>query len=224
MYELNSQVYQPTAAEVSVPERLAFLRKIYGLLTLSVLFGIGGAWMMLSSESNLMMAYQYRFGFILLEIVALVAVYLLRHHPTWGLVSLLSFTTLTGIVSAPYVALYAPQAVAQAAWMTVGIFVGLSFYTITSKRDFSFMGGFLMAGLIALILAIILNIFFASGAMATLIALGGALLFSGFIVYDTFDILHRYPTEEFIPATLALYLDILNLFLMLLRLVGGGDD
>ncbi len=87
------------------------------------------------------------------------------------------------------------------------------------------MGGMLTTGLVIMIVGGLLNAFlFKSPAINFLYSAGGVFLFSGFIIYDTFNILNRYPTDEYISATLSLYLDILNLFLLLLRLLGGSRD
>ena len=87
------------------------------------------------------------------------------------------------------------------------------------------MGGMLTTGLVVLIIGGLLNTFiFKSSGISFLYSAAGVFLFSGFIIYDTFNILKRYPTDEYISATLSLYLDILNLFLMLLHLLGGSRD
>ena len=87
------------------------------------------------------------------------------------------------------------------------------------------MGGMLTTALIVMIIGGLLNVFlFKSPAFSFLYSAAGVLIFSGFIIYDTFNIMNRYPTDEYIAATLSLYLDILNLFLMLLHLLGGSRD
>jgi FtsH-binding integral membrane protein len=163
--------------------------------------------------------------FIVLEIAAIFFAMWARKKETMGLVALFSFTILTGVTTAPVLLIYSGSTVTQAAVLTGLIFAGLSFYTIVSKRDFSFMGGMLTTGLVVLIIGGLLNTFiFKSSGISFLYSAAGVFLFSGFIIYDTFNILKRYPTDEYISATLSLYLDILNLFLMLLHLLGGSRD
>ena len=217
--------YAPTAAQAPVAERMAFLRKIYGLLSLSIIFAIGGAWMILKDEAMLQAVYNSYLLVIGLEIGLLLFISFVRPKGSLGLLSLFGFTFLTGVVAAPQIYLYGLQVAGQAALMTVGIFVGLSAYTIISKKDFSFLGGMLFVGLIGLFIGTLLNaFFFHSPAGQMMFAYFGVFLFSGFILFDTSNILRNYPTSEYISATLALYLDILNLFVLLMHILGGNRD
>ena len=98
-------------------------------------------------------------------------------------------------------------------------------YVVFSKKDFSFMSGFLMVGLITVIIGSLLNMFlFQSPMMHFMMSGVGVILFSGFILYDTSNIMRYYATDEYISATLALYLDILNLFTALLSILGLSRD
>lgn len=213
------------ASEVSVDERMAFLRKVYGLLSISVFLAAFASWMTLKNDALLLTVINYYILFIILEFATIFFCFWARKKETMGLVALFTFTILTGITTAPVLLRYTGDTVTNAAFLTGIIFVGLSFYTIRSKRDFSFMGGMLFTGLIILIVVGLLNVFLFKSLQVQLIySAGGAFLFSGFIIYDTFNILRRYPTDEYISATLSLYLDILNLFLLLLNLLGLSRD
>jgi modulator of FtsH protease len=101
----------------------------------------------------------------------------------------------------------------------------LSAYAISSRKDFSFMGGFLMIGLILVVIASVANIFFAIPALSLAISAVGVLVFSGFILYDTSRMVNGGETN-YVMMTVSLYLNIYNLFLMLLHLTGAfsGDD
>ncbi|MBU3915756.1 Bax inhibitor-1 family protein [bacterium] len=216
---------QTSAAAAPLEERMAFLRKIYGLLSISVFLAAVASWMTLGNEPFRNTVYNNYIGFIVLEFASLFFVFWARKKETMGLVALFSFTILTGITTAPVLKMYAVETVTNAAFLTGITFAGLSFYTIRSKKDFSFMGGMLTTGLVIMIVGGLLNAFlFKSPPISFLYTAGGIFLFSGFIIYDTFNILNRYPTDEYISATLSLYLDILNLFLLLLRLLGGNRD
>ena len=109
--------------------------------------------------------------------------------------------------------------------MTGITFLGLSAYAISSRKDFSFMGGFLMIGLILVIVASLANIFFAIPALSLAISAVGVLVFSGFILYDTSRMVNGGETN-YVMMTVSLYLNIYNLFMMLLHLTGAlsGDD
>lgn len=214
-----------TAASVPLEERMAFLKKVYGLLSISVLMAAAASWVTISNEAFLSTVVNNYILFIIVEFAAIFFALWARKKETMGLVALFSFTMLTGVTTAPVLLIYTGQTVTNAIFLTGIIFAGLSFYTITSKRDFSFLGGMLTTGLIILIIGGLLNVFlFKSPMIMFMYSAVGVFLFSGFIIYDTFNILKRYPTDEYISATLSLYLDILNLFLMLLHLLGGRRD
>jgi len=105
------------------------------------------------------------------------------------------------------------------------IFLALSAYVLTTKKDFSFMGGFLMVGLVIVVLASLANIFLSIPALS--LALSGAIimLMSGLILFDTSRIINGGETN-YIMATVSLYLSLYNIFVSLLQILGvfGGDD
>ena len=104
------------------------------------------------------------------------------------------------------------------------IFLGLSGYALTSKRDFSFMGGFLFAGMMVLVLAMIANIFLQMPALSLAVSGGIILVMSGFILFDTSRIISGGETN-YIMATYGLYLSIFNIFISLLNILGiMGDE
>jgi modulator of FtsH protease len=118
-----------------------------------------------------------------------------------------------------------PQVIATAFAGTGIIFLGLSGYALTAKRDFSFMGGFLFAGMMVVVLAMIANIFLQMPALALAVSAGIILLMSGFILMDTSRIVRGGETN-YIMATYGLYLSIFNIFISLLQILGlmSGDD
>lgn len=131
-----------------------------------------------------------------------------------------------GAILTMYLALpKGPEIIATAFGGTGIIFLGLSGYALTSKRDFSFMGGFLFAGMMVLVLAMLANIFFALPALSLAISAGIILVMSGFILFDTSRIIRGGETN-YIMATYGLYLSIFNIFISLLNILGmmSGDD
>ena len=116
-----------------------------------------------------------------------------------------------------------PGLIMQALGLTSIIFVSLSAYALTTKKDFSFMGGFLFAGLLVMIGAMVINIFVGSSILFMAMNAGIALLMTGFILYDTSRIVNGGETN-YVRATISLYLDFLNLFISLLHLMGIGSD
>lgn len=146
-----------------------------------------------------------------------------------GIMVVFAVTGLLGIGLGPMLNHYLATAngttmVATALGGTGIIFMGLSAYALMTKRDFSFMGGFLMAGFIVVILAMVANIFLNMPALSIVLSAAIILLMSGFILYDTSRIVNGGETN-YIMATVGLYLSIYNIFQSLLMLLGmGGDD
>jgi modulator of FtsH protease len=116
-----------------------------------------------------------------------------------------------------------PQVIATAFGGTGVIFLGLSGYALTSRRDFSFMGGFLFAGMIAVLVAIVANIFFEMPALSMAISGAIILLMSGMILWDTSRIINGGETN-YIMATYGIYLSLFNIFISLLHLLGIMSD
>ena len=117
-----------------------------------------------------------------------------------------------------------PEIIATAFGGTGLIFLGLSGYALTSKRDFSFLGGFVFAGMMVVVIAMLANIFLQMPALALAISSAIILLMSGFILFDTSRIINGGETN-YIMATYGLYLSIFNIFISLLQILGiFGDD
>ncbi len=142
----------------------------------------------------------------------------------FGITGLLGFGL--GSILSMYLALpNGPQVIATAFAGTGIIFLGLSGYALTAKRDFSFMGGFLFAGMMVVVLAMVANIFLQIPALALAVSAGIILVMSGFILFDTSRIVRGGETN-YIMATYGLYLSIFNIFISLLSILGimGGDE
>lgn len=131
-----------------------------------------------------------------------------------------------GAILSQYLALpKGPETIATAFGGTGIIFLGLSAYALNSKRDFSFMGGFLFAGMLVVVIAAIANIFLEMPVLSLVISSAIILLMSGFILFDTSRMVQGHETN-YINATYGLYLSIFNLFISLLNLLMAfaGDD
>jgi modulator of FtsH protease len=144
-----------------------------------------------------------------------------------GLAWVFVFTGLIGGAIGPVISAYlaagAGGLVAQALGATAVVFFTLSGYALVSKKDFSFLGGFLMVGLVVALLAIVANIFFQMPAMS--MAINALIIFvmSGLILFDTSRIIHGGETN-YIRATVSLYLSIYNIFMSMLALLGASND
>ena len=141
-----------------------------------------------------------------------------------GIVAVFAFTGLMGFILGPMLSFYmtaipnGPTIVMQALGGTGLIFLTLSGYVLTTRKDFSFMRGFLFTGLIVMIVAMLANIFLQMPALSLAISSAAILIFSGLILFDTSRIIHGGETN-YIRATVSLYLDIYNLFIHLLHLL-----
>ena len=126
---------------------------------------------------------------------------------------------------------YTGTSVARAFFITAGAFAGLSLYGYTTKRDLAPMGAFLIMGLIGLILASLVNLFVQSQGAEFLISIVGVLLFAGLTAWDTQKIKSMYlvsdshdvAQKKSIHGALSLYLDFINMFIMMLRLMGNRE-
>ena len=200
------------------------LRNTYALLGFSLIPTVIGA--LIGMTMNFGFAAQSPMLFFILTLGAMFGMfYLIRanRNNSLGVVFLLGLTFLMGLMLGPILQVAfslsnGGQIVGLAAGGTATIFLVLSSIAASTKRDFSFMGKFLMIGLILLILAMLVNIFFQIPAMSLAISGIAVLIFSGFILYDVNRIVRGGETN-YIMATLALYLNIYNLFVHLLHIL-----
>ncbi len=211
------------AASVSTTDRLIFIKKVYSLLAMSMGTAAVGAY--LGSGPLLLLVAPNMMLFFILQFALIIFASFASRRPGLNMVALFSFTTVSGLTLGPLLYQVGPSIAAEAFALTAITFAGLSLYVVYSRKDFSFMSGFLMTGLIVLVVGGLLNMFFIQSGMMHFVMSGASvLLFSGFILYDTSNILRYYGTDEYVSATLALYLDILNLFIALLSILGIMSD
>ncbi len=142
----------------------------------------------------------------------------------WGLLSVFALTGFMGYTLGPIVSHYlglpnGGQTVMTAMAGTAAIFLGLSAYALSTRRDFSFMGGFLMVGILVAFLAGLGAIFFEMPVLSLAVSAMFVLLMSGLILYQTSEIIHGGETN-YIMATVTLFVSIFNLFTSLLHLLG----
>ena len=147
-----------------------------------------------------------------------------------GLIMIFAFTGVMGASIGPMLNYYlsmpnGPGLVMQALGGTALVFFGLSAYALTTRKDFSYMGGFLIVGLLVAIVASIANIFMGIPAVSLAISAAIVMIMSGLILFDTSRIINGGETN-YIRATVGLYLSIYNLFIHMLHLLTalGGDD
>lgn len=149
-------------------------------------------------------------------------------NSAWGLAAVFGLTGFMGYTLGPIVSHYLAmpnghQVVMMAMGGTGAIFVGLSAYAMASRKDFSFMGGFLLAGILVAFLAGLGAIFFEVPALSLTVSAAFVMLMAGLILFETSRIVHGGETN-YIMATVSLYVSIYNLFSSLLALIGFSSS
>lgn len=162
----------------------------------------------------------------ILEFVMILAAVFFRRRKAISYGFLYTFTFISGVTLYPIVAHYLATAGANVVMMafasTTVVFSGVAIYAAKSKRNFSFLGGFLLAALLALFAISIFNIFFPLSSMGMMAySFIGVMVFSGYVLFDINRMKHYGVRAEDVPLmALSLYLDFVNLFLSILRILG----
>lgn len=210
--------------------RRLFIRRVYSILAVQLLLTGGvSAFMIMHAPTQLYVlthAWPVTLS-IVLSFVLIVALMCMKDKEPENMYLLGAFTLveafLVGSVTTAYCASGQRGIVLEALFLTGVIFIGLTMFTFQSKIDFSFLGAALSMGLGALILwgffAMIFGI-----KTGYVYALLGCIIFSGYILFDTWLIMDRLSPHEHVLAAIMLYLDIVNLFLYLLQLLSSSDD
>ncbi|MDP3904543.1 MAG: Bax inhibitor-1/YccA family protein [Methylococcaceae bacterium] len=220
---LNTAISRP---EASILATNKMLRNTYMLLSMTLLFSAltAGASMALNlPHPGMIITMVGYFGLLFLTTKF--------SNSAWGLLCVFALTGFMGLTLGPILNMYienfsnGTELVMTALGGTGAIFLGLSAYALTTRKDFSFMGGFLMVGVLVAFLAGLGAMVFAIPALSLAVSAMFILLMSGMILYQTSDMIHGGETN-YILATVSLYVSIYNLFLSLLQILGvfSGDD
>lgn len=222
-----SRYYVPDAVPVrSGAERATLVRRTYGLVFLSVLVTMLGAAFAFSQPPVMDAVLQHPWITMLCMFAPLLMARAQARSFPRNVIFTLLFTFVEGVWLAPFLAATersAPGTVVSAAALTFVAFGALSLYAVFSRRDFSAWGGFFFIGLIVLFVAMLINAFVASAAAGVWISAVGVLIFSGLLVFDTWRILRSgmYGRDDYVMAAVQIYLDLLNMFLFILSLLGN---
>ncbi|HHL45568.1 MAG TPA: Bax inhibitor-1/YccA family protein [Gammaproteobacteria bacterium] len=217
---VNSSVAQSQASALATNK---VLRNTYALLSLTLLFSaaVAGVSMMLNlPHPGLIITLVGYFGLLFLTSKF--------RNSGLGILCVFALTGFMGYTLGPilnqYLALAnGPSMVMTALGGTGAIFLGLSAYALTTRKDFSFMGGFLMVGILVAFLGGLGAFFFEMPLLSLAVSGMFVLLMSGLILYETSNIIHGGETN-YIMATVTLYISIYNLFLSLLHLLTAFSD
>ena len=210
-------------SEQSVLATNKVLRNTYTLLSMTLMFSAlcaGIAVMINMPPMGIIITLVGYFGLLFLTTRL--------RNSAWGLVSVFALTGFMGLTLGPIISAYlslpnGSQIVMTAMGGTGVIFLGLSGYALTTRKDFSFMGGFLMVGILVAFLAGIASLFLSMPGLSLAVSAMFVLLMSGLILYQTSAIVHGGETN-YIMATVILYVSIYNLFTSLLHLLGAFGE
>lgn len=199
------------------------IRNTYALLSITLLFAAATAAMSVALKlphPGLVVTLIGYFGLLFLTARL--------RNSSWGLLSVFSLTGFMGYTLGPIVSHYlglpnGGQTVMMAMGSTAAIFLGLSGYALTTRKDFSFIGGFLTAGILVAFIASLAAVFLNIPALSLTISAAFVLLMSGLILYETSNIIHGGETN-YIMATVTLFVSIFNLFTSLLHLLGFANN
>ena len=217
-----------TVAQGSVEARMEFIRKTYSLFLAGILMALvaGTICLQVPAVGNLAVTIlsQPIIAIVLLFGLSMGAQAVSRIEGL-NYAALFGFTAFIGFLFAPILAMYevrAPGIVAQAAGLTAITFSALTAYAFITKKDFSFLGGMLFVGMILLIGGGLANVFFFKSSGASYyMAWVTLFIFAGYVLYDTSQIIHRYDAKGYVSAALSLFLDFFNMFMAILRILGG---
>jgi modulator of FtsH protease len=221
--------YAPAVQVRSGAERATLVRRTYGLVFLSVIVTMLGTAFALTQPALMSAVRQHPIIMLLCLFAPLIMAQRSAREFPKNLIYTFLFTFIEGVFIAPFLLAanaYAPGVVGQAALLTFAAFGVLSLYAVTSKRDFSAWGSFFMVGLVVLFVAMLINAFVGSAAGGLWIAAVGVMIFAGLLVFDTWRLLRSgvYGQDDYVLAAVAIYLDLLNMFLFILTLLTGSRD
>src|ERR1017187_7581267 len=206
-------------------ERATLVRRRCSLVFAGILVTTAGAAYAMSSPRMMQPALDHRFLMAICVFVPGILAQISRKSFPQNIGFVFLFTFAEGLYVAPFIAMaeqHNPGIASQAGLLTFTAFGALTMYSFLSRRDFSAWGSFLFVGLIVLIVTSILNMFIGSAAGYTWIAGIGVLIFSGLLVFDTWRLRNVFGPDDYVLAAVSIYLDLLNMFLFILSLLGGN--
>ena len=218
----------------------SFIQSVYNWMAIGL--GLTGITAFFTANSPTMMQLIFSnqllfFGLIIGELVLVFTISArigkMQASTATGLFVL--YAVLNGLTLSVIFLAYTASSIASTFFICAGTFLACSIYGMVTKRDLTSMGGFMMMGLIGIIIASVVNMFVKSSGMSLIISYIGVLVFVGLTAYDTQKLKHMAMTQPddagaavvrkgAIIGALTLYLDFINMFLMMLRIFGGGRD
>ncbi len=226
-----NQPYNPYAANQSAASSNTLIQRVSYLLCTALLVTAGAAYWAASAQLSPALFLPLMLG----TFGCVIGLSFARNNPGLSLVLLYGLSVLEGLLMGPMLGAiargypYGAAVIGEAAALSAVIVAGLGSYVWVSGKDFGGLGKFLIFALIGLIVVGLIRFFLPfSPGLSLVYAIGGALIFAGFTLYDFSNIKFRYGPNDYVLATVALYLDFINLFWflvqILLSLSGGGSS
>ena len=229
---------QQTATDARASAIAIFMNQVYLWMTAGLALTALVAWQVASSPAILELVFSNSIlliGLVIAQFGLVIALSAAVHRfsATTATGLFLLYSALTGVTLSSIFVVYSMGSIASTFLVTAGTFGAMSVYGAVTKRDLTSMGSFLFMGLIGLVIAMVVNIFLQSDMMSFVISAIGVLIFTGLTAYDTQKLRQMGASAPLDDSTairrgailgaLTLYLDFINLFLMLLRLMGNRD-
>ncbi|MCW3060371.1 MAG: yccA, partial [Capsulimonas sp.] len=191
------------------------IQRVCYLLATSLLVTAGAAWWAATANLPRGLFLPLAIG----TIVCVFAISFTRRQPVVSLLLLYALSVMEGLIMGPVLGMIArgftmgPMIIAESAALSALLVVGLGSYVWISNKDFGGLGKMLFWALIGLLVVGVISMFVNMGGAGTLIySLAGTAIFCGFVLYDVSNIKHRFGPEDYVMATVQLYLDFINLF------------
>ena len=227
---MDAALLEPSRPVIEYPEyvRADFVRRVYGLVA-TQLAATGGvaAWLMLDVRARAALPAGAPPAAGAVALALLCGLSCARSRPAVATALFCGFTAAESVAVGGVCAAYAEANLAPlvlcAMATSLALFAGLSLVVLITRRDFGALGGWLAGGLLALISFGLVDLLLGPfGAARLVVSAAGVLLFSGFVLFDTSQLLHSLTPDDALVAAVQLYLDVLNLFLLMLDVLRGG--
>ena len=222
---------QPSIAQAipvrSGVERATLVRRTYGVVFGGIIVTCLGAAMAMTQPSLMQAVIDHPIISMLCMFAPLFLVRAQARVFPQNIILTGLFTFAMGVMIAPYLYVASrdqPGIIGEAAVLTLAVFGALSLYAVFSRRDFSAWGQFFFIGLVVLLITSVINMFVRSAGAALWLSGATVLVFSGLLVFDTWRIVRSgaYGEDDYVSAAVMIYLDLINMFLAILSLLGGG--
>jgi modulator of FtsH protease len=215
------------AATGAIPaDRVDFLKKVYTYFLFSIVAsGIGGWFGLQNMQIFSTIGY---WPIIIAEFALLILCFVFQRTQGLNLLLLGGFTFVSGLTIAPtlmasIVSTGSAAIIQQAYIATLLVFGSLTGYVIMSKKDFSYLGGFLFIALIGLLISGLMMMFFGGSVAHMVYSWATLVIFCGFVLFDTSRILYHYQDGDEVGAAIGIYLDCVNIFLAILSIMSKRD-